>query len=317
MRMAHIYQPLMLMTLLENKGRAHQKQIATSLLAHDDSQIDYYVQITNNMVGKVLRKHGIVNRNNESKEYLLNGFENLTEPQILALIKLCESKLSEFISSRKSDVFQHRRRSSGYISGTIRYEVLKRAKLRCELCGISGYEKALEVDHIIPRNKGGSDDISNFQSLCYSCNAMKSDRDNTDFRDVVDSYKLRHKGCLFCEIPSNRIISNIENELAYAIYDGFPVTEHHALIIPKRHVATYFELGQAEINATNQLIKQLKDKIDGIDGMVSGYNIGINAGESAGQSIFHCHIHIIPRRYGDVENPKGGVRHTIPGKGFY
>lgn len=84
--------------------------------------------------------------------------------------------------------------SEGYISGTIRYEVLKRAKFRCELCGVSAEIKALEVDHIVPRNKGGSDDPSNFQALCYSCNAMKRDRDDTDFRKVVESYQHRERG---------------------------------------------------------------------------------------------------------------------------
>ncbi len=101
------------------------------------------------------------------------------------------------------------------------------------------------------------------------------------------------------------------------IRDGFPVTEHHSLVIPKRHVASYFELGQAEINAINQLLKKTKDKLSNIDSTIDGFNVGINDGESAGQTIFHCHVHLIPRRIGDVDNPKGGVRHTIPGKGFY
>jgi diadenosine tetraphosphate (Ap4A) HIT family hydrolase len=82
-------------------------------------------------------------------------------------------------------------------------------------------------------------------------------------------------------------------------------------------VASYFELGQAEINAINQLLKKTKDKLSNIDSTIDGFNVGINDGESAGQTIFHCHVHLIPRRIGDVDNPKGGVRHTIPGKGFY
>jgi hypothetical protein len=97
---------------------------------------------------------------------------------------------------------------------------LKRAKFRCELCGVSAEIKALEVDHIVPRNKGGSDDPSNFQALCYSCNAMKRDRDDTDFRRIVEAYQYRAAGCPFCEIPQDRVV--LENELCFAVADKHP-----------------------------------------------------------------------------------------------
>ena len=121
--------------------------------------------------------------------------------------------------------------------------------------------------------------------------------------------------CLFCNIESTRIID--ENELAYVIKDAFPVTEEHRLIIPKRHVAEYFDLYQPELNAVNQLLTKHKALIEAEDSTVSGFNIGINCGEDAGQTIFHCHIHLIPRRKGDVKEPRGGIRHLIPGKGSY
>ena len=92
--------------------------------------------------------------------------------------------------------------------------MLKRAKFRCELCAISAEEKALEVDHIIPRNAGGADDESNLQALCCSCNTMKRDRDDTDFRAIKESCDKRESGCLFCEIPKARIVD--ENALVYA-----------------------------------------------------------------------------------------------------
>jgi len=121
--------------------------------------------------------------------------------------------------------------------------------------------------------------------------------------------------CLFCDIPTERVIA--DNELAYAIRDGFPVTPMHTLVIPKRHVDTYFDLREDEVLACNRLIRELRAAISAEDATVDAFNIGMNAGESAGQTIFHCHIHLIPRRKGDVENPRGGVRHLIPGKGFY
>ena len=121
--------------------------------------------------------------------------------------------------------------------------------------------------------------------------------------------------CLFCEIPQERIIAS--NELTYAIRDGFPVTALHTLIIPKRHAVDYFELTEEELLSCNQLIHKLKESIIKEDPSVVAFNIGMNAGEAAGQTVFHCHIHLIPRRKGDVERPKGGIRHVIPEKGHY
>ena len=313
MRMSQIYQPVMLLTLLENAGKCHQETIAKAILAHDPSQIEYYTKITNNMVGKVLRGRSIVEK--DKKDYTLNGFESLTPENIETLKQLCLKRINEFIDSRGQDVWQHRKKSKGYVSGTVRYEVLKNAKYRCELCGISADVKSLEVDHIIPRNHGGADDITNFQALCYSCNATKRDRDDTDLRGIAAKYNHREDNCLFCSIESARVID--QNELAYVIEDGFPVTVGHRLVIPKRHVAEYFDLGQPELNAVNQLLTKHKALIESEDPTVSGFNIGINCGEDAGQTIFHCHVHLIPRRKGDVKEPRGGIRHLIPEKGYY
>ena len=108
-----------------------------------------------------------------------------------------------------------------------------------------------------------------------------------------------------------------ENQLAYSSIDSYPVSEFHSLIVPKRHVETYFELTEEEIQACNELILKTKEKILKKDSCVKGFNIGTNVGKSAGQSIMHCHIHLIPRRKGDVENPQGGVRSVIPNKQHY
>jgi ATP adenylyltransferase len=146
---------------------------------------------------------------------------------------------------------------------------------------VSAEEKALEADHIVPRNKGGSDDLSNLQALCYSCNAMKRDRDNTDFRERF--YDHRESGCLFCEIPANRIVA--ENELAYLTRDSYPVTAMHSLVIPKRHALTYFDLRPAEISLCHALIAKAKADIEKADPDVAGFNVGMNSGDAAGQSV--------------------------------
>ena len=121
--------------------------------------------------------------------------------------------------------------------------------------------------------------------------------------------------CLFCNINESGLAE--VNDLAYASYDTFPVTDMHCLIIPKRHVKDYFDLTDEEIIACNMLIKNIKKEIEFKDPKVKGFNIGTNAGKISGQSILHCHIHLIPRREGDVESPQGGVRSVIPLRQHY
>lgn len=132
---------------------------------------------------------------------------------------------------------------------------------------------------------------------------------------IVEHSGAREAGCVFCEIPAGRVF--LENEHAYAIRDGFPVTPQHTLVIPKRHVRDYFGLTADELIACNDLINRARAAILAEDPTVVAFNLGANAGSAAGQTVFHCHIHLIPRRVGDVENPRGGVRHVIPGKGNY
>ena len=121
--------------------------------------------------------------------------------------------------------------------------------------------------------------------------------------------------CLFCSTKKDDIIE--ENQFAYATFDSYPVSNHHSLIIPKRHVKEYFELSEEELTGCNQLIKKVKIKVENNDKSIKGFNIGINSGKEAGQSIMHCHIHLIPRRKGDVQNPQGGVRCVIPSMQHY
>jgi diadenosine tetraphosphate (Ap4A) HIT family hydrolase len=121
--------------------------------------------------------------------------------------------------------------------------------------------------------------------------------------------------CLFCNIKDSGLTD--ENTLAYASYDTYPVSNLHCLIIPKRHVKDYFELTNDEVIACTELLKKIKEEILLKDPLVKGFNIGTNAGKISGQSILHCHIHLIPRREGDVENPQGGVRSVIPSKQHY
>ncbi len=119
--------------------------------------------------------------------------------------------------------------------------------------------------------------------------------------------------CLFCTDPQG--VSR-ENELAYSARDTHAVSPGHTLIVPRRHVASFFELTPEEIAACMALLQEEKRRIDE-EYHPDGYNVGVNVGKAAGQSIFHVHIHLIPRYQGDVENPQGGVRHVLPKKAHY
>ena len=121
--------------------------------------------------------------------------------------------------------------------------------------------------------------------------------------------------CIFCEkFDPNRII--YENSTWVAVLDAYPVTNGHTLLIPKRHCGDFFDLNHIECGSLIPTIDAVKSILD-TKFHPSGYNIGVNCGKSAGQTIMHCHIHIIPRHEGDVENPRGGVRGVIPSKQSY
>lgn len=111
--------------------------------------------------------------------------------------------------------------------------------------------------------------------------------------------------CFFCSRPETEILA--ENDLAIAFLDKFPSNEGHTLIVPKRHVAGLFEATDEEMAGIWELLKEVKEKIDE-QFAPDGYNVGVNVGEAAGQTVFHLHIHVIPRYKGDVPDPRGGIR---------
>jgi ATP adenylyltransferase len=122
--------------------------------------------------------------------------------------------------------------------------------------------------------------------------------------------------CIFCNKTNYNIIQSTKN--FFIIRDtAYPVTKHHTLIVTNRHVGDYFDLTNDEVVELNKILKKQKDELKILDSEISGFNIGVNIGNDAGQSIMHCHIHLIPRRKGDVDDPRGGVRGVIPSKQKY
>ena len=125
---------------------------------------------------------------------------------------------------------------------------------------------------------------------------------------------FKRSDCPFCKLSPGRVLDS--NDHAVAVADAFPVSPGHTLVIPKRHNSCYFELAMDEIAAVHELLCRMKTRLDETLNP-AGYNIGINIGEAAGQTIGHLHVHLIPRFLGDIAEPRGGVRNVIPGKGPY
>ena len=121
--------------------------------------------------------------------------------------------------------------------------------------------------------------------------------------------------CLFCNKSKQKIIYS--SKLLFVVRDSYPVTKLHTLVIPHRHVSNFFDLNDDELSDLNKILKQQRKELLNLDKEITGFNVGVNAGKDAGQSIMHCHIHVIPRRKGDIENPRGGVRGVIPSKQKY
>ena len=122
--------------------------------------------------------------------------------------------------------------------------------------------------------------------------------------------------CIFCNKTNCKVIQTTKH--FFIIRDtAYPVTKHHTLVITNRHVSDYFELKKEEVIELNEILNNQKKELQELDNQITGFNVGVNIGKDAGQSIMHCHIHLIPRREGDVKSPQGGVRSVIPLKQHY
>tara|TARA_X000001036_G_scaffold170698_1_gene161458 strand:- start:143 stop:721 length:579 start_codon:yes stop_codon:yes gene_type:complete len=178
MRMSHVYQPLLIRSLLDAGGKATIRHIATDFAREDEALIKDYELRIKKMPLKVLRKHGIVKYENE---LVALSIDELTFDERSRLRALCEKKISEFLSKRGIGAWSRGAINLEPVGESLRFKILKRDRI-CQLCGATKEDGMLEVDHIVPRSKGGSNHPENLQVLCSRCNRAKSNRDNTDFR---------------------------------------------------------------------------------------------------------------------------------------
>ena len=134
---------------------------------------------------------------------------------------------------------------------------------------------------------------------------------------MMYAFDMNIKPCLFCDKDNPEVNTIIaQNEFAYARWDNFPASPGHAEVVPIRHVESFFDLTSAELNAIYDLAKVAKQIIDD-KYQPDAFNVGVNDGEAAGRTVHHVYVHLLPRYAGDVPNPRGGIRHIIPGKGSY
>lgn len=178
MRMSHVYQPLLIRSLLDAGGKATIRNIATDFAKEDEALIQDYELRIKRMPLKVLKKHGFIKYENGLVSL---SVENLTFDQRARLRALCEKRISQFLSKRGIATWSRGAINIEPVGESLRYEILKRDQI-CQLCGATKRDRMLEVDHIVPRSKGGTNEPSNLQVLCSRCNRAKSNRDSTDFR---------------------------------------------------------------------------------------------------------------------------------------
>lgn len=243
MSMSHVYQPVMIRTMLLGGGAATLRQVAAAFLAADLSQLEYYENVVKEYPARVLRTHDVV-EHDRGVYRLAPEFRRMDEWQRAELVALCDARIADFVSRRQAAIWAHRSGNTDPIPGTLRWQVVTRAMGRCEACGISSEVRALQVDHIVPRSRGGSNDLSNLQALCSLCNQQKLDRDETDFHAAHGEIRSLHAGCAVCDAAA------AGDGEALAIVVDLPAGR---VVAPRRHGATWLELWQPEVNALRRV----------------------------------------------------------------
>ena len=290
LRMSHIYKPVMLLGVIRRGGYATRTEIAEDFALSDTQQIAYYKSnVVNRMPGSRLVRDGLLKKDGEVYS-LAPALAQLNGNQLRQVIDVLEERINNYLDMR----YPFGDSNNDAVRGSVRYQVLKQAGGRCELCGVSSRDIQIDVDHIVPRAKGGSNERDNLQALCRTCNAQKRDRDDTNIREMQDDYSLTAPDCVMCGVRASRVVER--NELALAFRKEVSETPLHTLVLPKRHVVSYFDLHQAEVTAINRLLRSQRQELMQSDPTINGFRIAIDYVATSGRSLLHAHVNLLPQR---------------------
>ena len=261
MRMSHIYQPLLIQSLVESGGQATLRELAVKFLTEEEAEIREMMKTIKKMPVHVLsaknksRKKPIVEEEDGVVRLLVEPSDLKERSEILGA---CARRLHEYVAKRGEGIWDHKWLDSP-TGGAMRFKVLEAGGRRCALCGITSKDRALDVDHIVPHSKGGPSTFENLQILCSKCNRSKGNRSQTDFR-VAEPPTPGFEDCTLCALPALKEFPS-ENDLARTVkVVKSDVTTIH--IIPKRHVNRYLDLTSNEVLAMHDLLRVVLGRFD-------------------------------------------------------
>ena len=254
MRMSHIYQPLLIQSLVESGGQATLRELAVKFLTEEEAEIREMMKTIKKMPVHVLsaknksRKKPIVEEKDGVVRLLAKPADLKERAEILGA---CAQRLHDYVAKRGEGIWDHKWLDSP-AGGSMRFKVLEAGGRRCALCGITSEDRALDVDHIVPHSKGGPSTFENLQILCSKCNRAKGNRSQTDFR-AAEPPAPGLADCPLCKLPPLTDFPS-ENDLARAVWATTEGTKT-IHILPKRHVTRYLDLTSHEALAMHDLVR--------------------------------------------------------------
>ena len=255
--MSQIYQPQLIQSLVESGGQATLRELAVKFLTEEEAEIREMMKTIKKMPVHVLsaknksRKKPIVEEEDGVVRLLVKPADLKERSEILGA---CAQRMHEYVAKRGEGIWNHKWLDSP-TGGAMRLRVLEEGGRRCAICGATHKDRLLDVDHIIPRSKGGPSTFENLQVLCSKCNRAKGNRSERDFR--VAEPELNDLDCVACELPTLTDFP-AENQLARAVWHDSH-SGRHLCILPKRHVTAFVELTSHEILAMHDIARVISE----------------------------------------------------------